>query len=68
MSPGYQDNSRGKEPVGSCTVKLPKPNLDVMKIVLELGYQAKLDGGIIVPMPSFVTHSFTLTSAARRVQ
>lgn len=39
-----------------------------MKIVLELGYQAKLDGGIIVPMPSFVTHSFTLTSAARRVQ
>lgn len=65
---GYWDTSRGKEPVGSCTIKLPKPNLDVIKVVLEMGYEAKFDGGRIIPMPNSVTHTFTLTSGARRVQ
>ncbi|MCH4246067.1 PAAR domain-containing protein [Acinetobacter gerneri] len=65
---GYWDTGKGKEPVGFCKIQLPKPDLDLIKVVLEMGYEAKLDGGVIVPMPRFVTHEFTLTSGSRRVK
>lgn len=65
---GFWDADKGKEPVGSCTVKLPEPDLSIIKIILEMGYEAKLDGGIIFPNPRFVTHTFTLNSAARKMK
>lgn len=34
---------------------------------MQMGYEAKLDGGIIYPNPRFTKHTFTLTSAARRI-
>jgi uncharacterized Zn-binding protein involved in type VI secretion len=65
---GYWSTEKGKEPVGFCKIALPEPNLSLMKVVLEMGYEARLDGGKVVPNPSYVTHTFTLNSAERLVK
>ncbi len=64
---GVWNTEKGKEPVGSGTILLPEPNLSLIKVEMQMGYEAKLDGGIIYPNPRFTTHTFTLTSAARRI-
>ena len=65
---GYWNTENGREPVGSCKIQLPLPDLSLVKVVLEMGYEAKLDSGGIFPNPRFVTHTFTLNSAARSVK
>ncbi|MCH4245171.1 PAAR domain-containing protein [Acinetobacter gerneri] len=62
---GIWNTEKGVEPVGSCNIKLPKPNLSTLKVTLDLGYEAKHDGGTAVPNPRFTTHTFTLSSGSR---
>lgn len=64
---GIWNTEKGKEPVGSGTIILPEPNLSIIKVEMQMGYEAKLDGGLIYPNPRYVTHTFTLNSAARRI-
>ena len=66
--PGYWDNTKGKEPVGTCSIILPEPNLSIVKVELELGYEARIDVSAVVTTPSHMTHTFTLTSAARLIK
>ena len=66
--PGYWDNSKGKEPVGACEIILPEPNLSIIKAELKLGYEAQFDEGTIYPIPSYMTHTFSLISAARVIK
>ncbi|ENX11935.1 hypothetical protein F895_03439 [Acinetobacter sp. CIP 64.2] len=65
---GFWDTSREKEPVGSCTIDLPEPNLQLVTVELIAGYRAKFDGGLIIPMPPTTTFKFTLNSATRPVK
>lgn len=62
---GIWNTERGKEPVGFCTISLPEPDLSLLRVEVDLGYVLKFDGGIVTPIPSFKTHTFTLNSAAR---
>ncbi|AVH13769.1 PAAR domain-containing protein (plasmid) [Acinetobacter indicus] len=64
---GVWNTEKGKAPVGSATITLPEPNLSILKVEMQMGYEAKLDGGLIYPNPRYVTHTFTLNSAARRI-
>ncbi|HBJ5980712.1 TPA: PAAR domain-containing protein [Acinetobacter baumannii] len=63
---GYWNTANDKQPVGSCEVKLPAPDLEVIKAKLTMKYDAKFDGGVVVTSPPDVTYEFTITSAARR--
>ena len=65
---GIWNTERGKEPVGFVNITLPEPDLSLLKVELQMGYEAKLDGGSIYPNPRFVKHSFTLNSAAREIK
>lgn len=65
---GIWNTERGREPVGFSDISLPKPDLSLLKVELEMGYEAIFDGGKVVPTPSFVKYSFTLNSAARQIQ
>ncbi|WP_374667837.1 hypothetical protein [Acinetobacter sp.] len=42
---GVWDTERGKEPVGFCSITLPKPDLSLLKVKLNLGYSLEFDGG-----------------------
>ncbi|MFC6052722.1 hypothetical protein A6M14_07750 [Acinetobacter sp. Ac_877] len=64
---GIWNTERGKEPVGFVNITLPKPDLSLLKVELDMGYQLVFDGGTVFPSPSFVKHSFTFNSAAREV-
>jgi len=65
---GFWDTSRDKHPVGSCTIELPEPNLQIVTVELIAGYRAKFDSGLIIPMPPTTTFKFDLNSATRRVK
>lgn len=65
---GYWDLEKGQEPVGFCHIQLPEPDLSLITVELTMGYIAKLEGGNIVPVPSQMTHTFTLNSAARKLK
>ncbi|MCH7385585.1 PAAR domain-containing protein [Acinetobacter dispersus] len=65
---GFWDTSRDKQPVGSCTIELPEPNLQPVTVELTAGYRAKFDVGLIIPMPPTTTFKFDLNSATRRVK
>lgn len=68
LDDGIWNTERGKEPVGFCNIDLPEPDLSLIKVELEMGYEARMDGGGIYPNPRFVTHIFTLNSAAREIK
>lgn len=65
---GYWGTSDNKIPVGSCTIKLPSPNLKEVKVKLELRYTAKYNETtwVVTPMPPSVTYVFSLSSFARK--
>ncbi|MDH2636152.1 MULTISPECIES: PAAR domain-containing protein [Acinetobacter calcoaceticus/baumannii complex] len=63
---GYWNTENDRQPVGSCNVKLPAPDLSVITVQLTMKYDAKFDGGTVVTNPPHVVHEFTITSAARR--
>ncbi|MGC9655778.1 UNVERIFIED_CONTAM: PAAR domain-containing protein [Acinetobacter pittii] len=63
---GYWNTENDKQPVGSCEVKLPAPDLEVIEAHVTLKYDAKFDGGLVTTMPPDTTYKFTITSAARR--
>ena len=65
---GIWNTERGKEPVGFISITLPEPDLSLLKVELQMGYEAKLNGGTIYPNPRFVKHSFTLNSADREIK
>lgn len=65
---GVWNTDRGKEPVGFCSITLPKPDLALLKIKLNLGYSLEFDGGVVFPIPSSISHTFTLNSAAREIK
>lgn len=65
---GFWDTSRDKQPVGSCTIELPEPNLQTITVELTAGYRAKFDVGLIIPMPPTTTFKFDLNSATRLVK
>ncbi|MCH7336115.1 PAAR domain-containing protein [Acinetobacter sp. NIPH 2699] len=66
---GFWPSDKNKAPVGSCTIKLPEPNLQLVDIKLELGYYAVISDtvGSVYPMPPIKKYEFSLNSAARRV-
>ncbi|MCT9411701.1 PAAR domain-containing protein [Acinetobacter baumannii] len=63
---GYWNTENDRQPVGSCEIKLPPPDLSVVTVQLTMKYDAKFDGGTVVTNPPHVVHEFTITSAARR--
>ena len=68
LDDGVWNTEKGREPVGFCNISLPEPDLSLLKVELDLGYVLKFDGGTVRPIPSFVTHTFTLNSFARKVK
>lgn len=66
VSKGFWNTENDRQPVGSCEITLPSPDLQVITVSLELGFEGKFDNGKAVPNPPYKTHSFTITSAARR--
>lgn len=65
---GIWNSEHGKEPVGFCNITLPKPDLSLLKVELDMGYRLVFDGGLVIPEPSFKKYTFTLNSAAREIQ
>lgn len=63
---GFWNTEKERQPVGSCEITLPAPDLQAITASLELGFEGKFDNGKVVPNPPFKTHTFTITSAARR--
>ncbi|MDK1620803.1 PAAR domain-containing protein [Acinetobacter baumannii] len=63
---GYWNTENDRQPVGSCDITLPAPDLEVITVELQLGFEGKFDNGKVIPNPPYKTHSFTITSAARR--
>ncbi|ENU92122.1 hypothetical protein F971_02009 [Acinetobacter vivianii] len=63
---GFWNTENDKQPVGSCTIQLPSPDLQTIDVHLEVGYEAKLDGGVVVPNPRYTTHKFIINSATRQ--
>jgi len=63
---GYWNTENDKQPVGSCDVKLPSADLEVIEAHVTLKYDAKFDGGMVTTIPPDTTYKFTITSAARR--
>lgn len=66
---GYWPTDQNKAPLGSCTIKLPEPNLQLVDVELELGYTAVIldTVGSVHPMPPIKKYKFSLNSAARKV-
>lgn len=63
-------NTEGKKsPVGSCTITLPSPNLQVVKVEVTLGYKAQYNDtvGYKHPMPPKVSYEFSISSFAKRI-
>ncbi|SPL69124.1 PAAR motif protein [Acinetobacter stercoris] len=67
LKEGYWDTTKGKEPVGSCKIQLPEPNLQIVTVSIVLGYIAKFDGGSLIPTPPSTKYTFTLSSASRPI-
>ncbi len=67
--PGFWDSSNNKAPVGSSTIKLPKPNLSVVKVSVKLGYTAQYNGsvGIVIPTPPTKSYEFSISSFAKKI-
>ena len=67
--PGFWDTSNNKSPVGSSTIKLPKPNLSVVKVKIKLGYTAQHNGsvGIVIPTPPTKSYEFSISSFAEKI-
>ncbi|WP_080632045.1 PAAR domain-containing protein [Acinetobacter calcoaceticus] len=66
---GYWPTDKNKAPLGSCTIKLPEPNLQLVDVELELGYTAVISDtvGSVHPIPPIKKYKFSLNSAARKV-
>lgn len=64
---GVWDTEKGKIPLGSCTIKLPEPNISLVEVELELGYTAQPSDsvGFVTPIPPYKKYTFTLNSFAR---
>ncbi|AMW78901.1 hypothetical protein AMD27_08435 [Acinetobacter sp. TGL-Y2] len=64
---GVWNTEKGKIPLGSCTIELPEPNIQLVEVELELGYTARPNDsvGFVTPIPPYKKHKFTLTSFAR---
>lgn len=63
---GFWNTEKDRQPVGSCEITLPAPDLQAITASLELGFEGKFDNGKVVPNPPYKTHTFTITSASRR--
>ncbi|EXE14528.1 PAAR motif family protein [Acinetobacter sp. 983759] len=63
---GFWNTEKDRQPVGSCEITLPAPDLQAITVSLELGFEGKFDNGKVVPNPPYKTHTFTITSASRR--
>ncbi|HAV2988540.1 PAAR domain-containing protein [Acinetobacter baumannii] len=63
---GFWNTENDRQPVGSCEIILPPPDLQTITVSLELGFEGKFDNGKVVPNPPYKTHTFTITSASRR--
>lgn len=68
MAKGVWNTENDRQPVGSCNVKLPAPDLSAITAQLTMKYDARFDGGAVFTNPPNVVHEFTITSAARRKQ
>lgn len=63
---GFWNTEKDMQPVGSIELTLPPPDLEPVTVKLRLSYTGWIDGGQVVPNPSYTNHEFTITSAARR--
>ncbi|EHU2649440.1 PAAR domain-containing protein [Acinetobacter baumannii] len=63
---GFWNTEKDMQPVGSIELTLPPPDLEPVTVKLRLSYTGWIDGGQVVPNPSYTSHEFTITSAARR--
>lgn len=63
---GFWNTEKDMQPVESIELTLPPPDLEPVTVKLRLSYTGWIDGGQIVPNPSYTNHEFTITSAARR--
>lgn len=68
VNKGVWNTENDRQPVGNCNIKLPAPDLSVIKVQLTMKYDARFDGGSVITNPPHVVHEFTITSAARRKQ
>lgn len=68
VAKGVWNTENDRQPVGSCNVKLPAPDLSAITAQLTMKYDARFDGGAVFTNPPNVVHEFTITSAARRKQ
>lgn len=66
---GIWDTDKKKQPLGSCNITLPEPNLQLVEVELTLGYTVKpADSvGYVTPIPPYKKHTFKLNSASKRV-
>lgn len=66
---GIWNTEKGKVPVGSAVIELPKSNLSIVTVELKLGYFAQVNDSVgqIAPIPPTTSYSFTLTSIAKRI-
>lgn len=66
---GYWPTDKNKAPLGSCIIKLPEPNLQLVDVEFELGYTAVISDtvGSVHPMPPIKKYKFSLNSEARKV-
>lgn len=65
---GFWNTSDNKEPVGSCKIHLPPPNLDTVRVKIILGYRANYNEttGLIIPSPATVSYQFSISSFAKK--
>jgi len=66
VGPGFWNTENDRQPVGSCEITLPEPDLQPIKVKLEMGFEGQFDNGKVVPNPPYKTYTFTITSASRR--
>ena len=66
---GIWNTEKGRVPVGSAVIELPKSNLSLVTVDLKLGYFAQVNDSVgqIAPIPPTTSYSFTLTSIAKRI-
>lgn len=66
---GIWNIEKGKVPVGSAVIELPKSNMSLVTVDIKLGYFAQVNDAVgqIAPVPPTVDYRFTLTSIAKRV-
>lgn len=67
---GFWNIEKNKQPVGSCTITLPEPNIQIVEVRLELGYSAQISDsvGSIYPIPPLKVYTFKLNSAGRKIK